>query len=174
MRNIELKARCADLTRAEATCQRLGATRAWARRQTDIYFRAPSGRLKLRITDAREASLVSYHRPDTASARESNYEITPVDDVDETAASLESRYGVAARVEKTRTLYQLGNVRIHLDAVEGLGTFIEFEAVMAEGDDDAETHARLEQLRSEFGIAADDLIASSYGDLVMERAERDP
>ena len=170
MRNIELKARCCDLARAEAACQRLGARRAWTRRQTDTYFGVARGRLKLRVEEAEgqppAAVLVEYHRPDAATARGSHYELTPVDNAEETLAALASRHGIVARVEKTRTLYLLENVRIHLDRVAGLGTFVEFEAVMGPADSDAAAHALLERLRRELGIAESDLLSGSYSDML--------
>ena len=169
MRNVELKARCPDLGRAETVCRDLGAAFQWTRRQADIYFRAPSGRLKLRIEEPGGAVLVRYHRPDEPAARESLYELTPVADPDATLAELESRHGILVRVVKTRTLYLLEHVRIHLDAVDGLGTFLELEAVMGHAYDDATTHALLDRLLAAFGIARGDLIGRSYSDLLGER-----
>jgi predicted adenylyl cyclase CyaB len=165
MRNIELKARCSDLARAGAACERLGARRAWTRRQVDTYFAVGEGRLKLREEEDAEAVLVSYQRADAAAARESHYELTPVRDVAATLASLAERYGVRARVEKTRTLYLLENVRIHLDDVAGLGTFVEFEAVMDGRRTDEESRALLRRLSDELGIEEADALGESYGDM---------
>lgn len=165
-RNIELKGRCRDLGAAEAACRRLGAAFCWTRRQTDTYFRVQSGRLKLRVEEPGGAVLVEYHRPDRPEARESRYRLTPVEDPHETLAELERRHGVAARVAKTRTLYMHENVRIHLDRVEGLGDFVEFEAVIGEGADAAESRERLERLVAGFGIAPEDLCSTSYADMV--------
>ena len=169
MRNIELKARCRDLKRARTVCERLGAAFQWTRRQTDIYFRVPDGRLKLRIEEPGGAILVAYHRPDAAAARESHYELTPVPDPDATVADLEARHGILVCVEKTRTLYLLGHIRIHLDRVAGLGTFIEFEAVMGPDHDDTATHARLSHLRAAFAIVPADLVPHSYSDLLSRQ-----
>jgi len=166
MRNIELKARCEDLEGAASIAEAAGAKRVWTRRQTDTYFRVPSGRLKLRVEEPGGAELVAYDRADTPVARESRYEITPVEDPQATLASLEARHGIAARVEKTRTLYLLANVRIHLDEVADLGTFIEFEAVLDEGESEAESRALLDRLRAAFGIGPGDILAGSYADMV--------
>ena len=170
MRNIELKARCADLAMAEAVCRQIGAKKAWTRRQTDTYFRVPDGRLKVRQSEGAQATLIRYHRPDAAVPRECRYELTPLDDPEQALATLDARHGIAARVAKTRTLYQLDNIRIHLDAVESLGTFIEFEAVMEPEGDDAATQERLAELLAAFAIAPDDLLAASYCDYVAAAA----
>ena len=167
MRNIELKARTDDLGRAEGVCRDLGAACQWTRRQTDIYFRVADGRLKLRIEEPGGAVLVRYYRPDAAAARDCQYDLTPIDDPAATLADLEARHGILVRVVKTRTLHLLDHVRIHLDRVEGLGTFLEFEAVMSPDRDDAATHGLLDRLRAAFGIAPSDLVGQSYSDLLL-------
>ncbi|MFW6107206.1 MAG: class IV adenylate cyclase [bacterium] len=171
MRNIELKARCPDLAGAEAACRRLGARRAWTRRQTDVYFAASRGRLKLRIEEPGGATLVAYHREDRPAARESRYELTPVDQPQAALAELAARHGLAGRVEKTRTLYQLATVRIHLDAVRGLGTFVELEAAMGEGDAEDAVRQRVGRLAEELGVEPGHLVGVSYRDL-LARARR--
>jgi len=166
MRNIELKARCADLETARSVCERLGADLQWTRHQTDIYFRVPDGRLKLRIEEPGGATLVAYQRPNAAAARDCRYTLTPIDDIHASVADLEATHGILVRVEKTRTLYLLDHIRIHLDRVDGLGTFIEFEAVMSPHHDDGATHARLADLRTAFAIVPADLVPQSYSDLL--------
>lgn len=80
--------------------------------------------------------------------------------------------GVRIVVTKARRLFILEDVRIHLDRVEGLGNFIEFEGVV--GPDDSDGSARFEalltELRSAFGIREDDLLAGSYADLALSHA----
>lgn len=166
-RNIELKARCSDLDAAAAVCRRLGAPLQWTRRQTDTYFRVAHGRLKLRQEEPGVAVLVEYHRANASAARECRYTLTPAPHAEETLDALSARHGVLVQVVKTRSLYLLAHVRIHLDRVDGLGTFIEFEAVMGPQHDDAATHARLAELCAAFGIADEDLVPVSYSNLLM-------
>ena len=165
-RNIELKARCNDLARAEAACERVGARREWTRRQTDTYFAVAEGRLKLRVEEPGDAVLVRYQRTDFAATRECLYELRPVPDPAATLAALAEQHGIRCRVEKSRTLFLIENVRIHLDEVEGLGTFVEFEAVMSDGCSDAASRELLGLLQDELGIAEGDLVAGSYSDLL--------
>lgn len=75
-------------------------------------------------------------------------------------------------VDKARRLFVLDGVRIHLDRVDGLGDFIEFEGVVSSGDRDGpERFERLlTELRSAFGIRDDDLLAESYSDLALASA----
>jgi predicted adenylyl cyclase CyaB len=173
MRNIELKAQCADLGRAEAVCRDLGARRAWTRHQVDTYFDVPDGRLKLRVESPGGATLISYQREDTARPRECVYSLTHIDDPQDVLTSLVAKHGVRVRVCKTRTLYLLGHLRIHLDDVDDLGTFIEFEAVMAPEDRDTDVHRRLGQLLSQFAVSREHILGASYADL-LERPPHTP
>ena len=61
----------------------------------------------------------------------------------------------------------LDNVRIHLDEVEGLGTFLELEAVY-DGSAVAEVQERqkLEELMRQLGVAEADLVDTSYEGLL--------
>ena len=73
---------------------------------------------------------------------------------------------IKAEVVKERTLYMLGPCRIHLDRVEGLGDFLEFEVVLSEDVSEREGHRIVDDLRREFDINDEDLISGSYADLV--------
>jgi predicted adenylyl cyclase CyaB len=69
-------------------------------------------------------------------------------------------------VEKNRELYLWHDVRIHLDSVEGLGSFVELEALASPGSDlDAERDA-VDELRRALEIRDEDLVGESYADLL--------
>ena len=58
-------------------------------------------------------------------------------------------------------------MRIHLDRVEGLGDFLEFEAVWDGGADGlAEQQRKLSFLRERLGVRDEDLVAGSYETLL--------
>ena len=69
-------------------------------------------------------------------------------------------------VKKTRYLYLVGQTRVHLDDVEGLGQFMELEVVMGEGQSDAEGQAIAEDLMSRLGVERGDLLEGAYMDLL--------
>ncbi len=71
-------------------------------------------------------------------------------------------------VEKRRRLLLWEGVRIHLDEVDGLGSFLELEAVAAAESDLAAEHDKVERLRSELEVAGDALVAQSYADLLLD------
>lgn len=168
-RNIESKARCADLQRARAIALRLGAIAHAVERQTDRYFVLDGGRrVKLRVIDGGRAELIEYQRPESAAVRASDYTVTPVRD-DTAGVCLVPKGPPLVVVRKQREILLLDNVRIHLDAVDGLGTFVELEAVVDERHDDATCRAQLTNLLSALAIGEADLIAASYADLLQQR-----
>lgn len=174
-RNIELKARLRDAAAAHATARRLATVEPWIEWQTDTYFAASRGRLKLReICDAEQrptaARLVAYSRPDDLQAKASDYRLLDVPEPRQMKELLATALGVTVVVEKRRTIYLHHNVRIHLDEVAGLGAFLEFEAVLDERTDDAAGHAQLARLREEFKIVDGDLLARSYSDLQADKS----
>ena len=167
-RNLELKARCADHVAAERALATLpSATREWIKRQVDTYFHAPRGRLKLREADGQPAELIAYERPDNPDFRESAYHLVPVPDPAALQTALAAALGVRVVVDKRRTLYLWHNVRVHLDVVGGLGTFLEFEAVLRTPEDEAASPGRLAQLAELLGIRDADRISQSYSDILL-------
>ena len=77
--------------------------------------------------------------------------------------------GVHRVVRKTREIFLVGNVRVHLDEVEGLGSFVELEAVFdgSPGVEAAE-RAKVARLLRELGVRDEDLVAGSYETLLGE------
>lgn len=165
-RNIELKAQYGDLSRAQTAAREIGAELIGHLIQRDTYFNCPNGRLKLREIDGKTAELIAYARQDQAEARGSDYVVTPVADVAGLLEALTRALGVRGVVAKRRELWMWRGVRIHLDSVEALGTFVEFEAVISDGESDADGHEKLHALCTALEIEAGDIVAGSYVDLL--------
>lgn len=125
----------------------------------------PRGRLKLREEPGR-ATLIAYQRPDLSGNKESHYRLVEVPDPADLRAALESTLGVTVVVSKARRLFLHEGVRIHLDRVEELGDFIEFEGVAGDGEDLAHFTPLLGTLREAFQIRDADLLRESYSDLL--------
>lgn len=168
MRNMELKARLKDMEQAEAVWRELGANHEGLLSQVDTYFQVENGRLKLRDFGDGRAELIADSRPDLAAARASEYDVQPV--APRLGELLAKTLGVVV-VRKKRELYLWKNVRIHLDRVEQLGSFIEFEAVLDGGHDDADGKLKINYLRGLFVLGEHDIISGSYADLMMAHAE---
>ena len=164
-RNVELKALDPDPARSLATCMELGAEDRGVLRQRDTYFRARSGRLKLREEEPGGATLIQYDRPDEASARESRYRLTRVDDPGELRASLYAALGTLVVVEKERHLLLWEGVRIHLDTVAGLGSFVELEGVAPPDSDLSAEREKVARLQQALGIA--EVLTDSYSDRLL-------
>jgi adenylate cyclase class 2 len=164
-RNVELKARDPDRERSLATCDDIGAEPHGVLVQRDTYFQVPQGRLKLREEKGARPHLIAYERPDRVGERESRYRIIEVGEPGELRAALNTALGVRAVVAKERRLFLWQGVRIHLDRVDGLGDFIEFEAVADAGSDLSQEEARVASLRRALGIDEADLVAGSYCDM---------
>ena len=169
-RNIELKARCPDLVAAGRIARGLGATHHGSERQQDTYFGGGDGRLKLRQRWAENrhlpSELIWYRRSDEPRPRPSDYSLVIVANGTEMRAVLAGALGIVTEVVKQRTVYLHDNVRIHLDDVMNLGTFLEFEAIVDATCDDAAALAKLERLRVAFAIAPEHVLSTSYADLL--------
>lgn len=163
--NLEVKVRHADLDAAREALGRLGAQFGAIEVQRDTYFRVPRGRLKLREIDGRVANLIWYERPDREGVRGSAYYLVPVADAPAMRAALTAALGITGEVRKQREIHFWHNVRIHLDQVNGLGSFLEMEAVLASEPDEIASRERLHHLSAALGISAASQIASSYIDL---------
>lgn len=168
MRNLELKARCADPAEAERIARLLGAEARGDLHQVDTYFITPRGRLKLRQINQAGGELIYYERLEATATRFSDYFVAPVAVCAAMRDVLIRAYGERVTVEKTRRLYMYRGARIHIDRVERLGAFLEFEVPVTSGDDQAAVMARaiMDELMSAFNLHDTDAVRASYSDLL--------
>jgi predicted adenylyl cyclase CyaB len=164
--NIEIKARVHDFDEIRRRAEKLSHTPEEVISQEDTFFNTPQGRLKLRVLSKGEGQLIFYTRPDQKGPKRSNYHIFLTSDPENLKRVLEIAYGIRGIVKKTRYLYLVGQTRVHLDDVEGLGQFMELEVVMREGQSDAQGQALAEDLMIALGIAPSDLLDGAYMDLL--------
>lgn len=163
-RNVELKGHDPDPAATLAAALALGATDEGVLEQRDTYFAARAGRLKLREQSG-GAQLIAYARADEAAARESGYHLVDVPDPAALIAALDASLGTTVVVAKRRRLLLHDGVRIHLDDVEGLGAWVELEAVVAGGTVE-EAHAKVARLREALGLTGDRIVAEGYAQLL--------
>ncbi len=169
--NLELKARCSDLEATSARCVALGAADEGVLSQRDTYYAARSGRIKLREDPSRGSELIAYRRADDPEVSESSYLLVPVSAPAELNEALDASLGTVVVVSKRRRLFLWQGVRIHLDDVDELGTFIELEAVLPDAGELATAHEKVARLRAELGIDDADLVTVGYADLLMDGAQ---
>lgn len=164
--NIEIKARVRDFAEIKSRAEKLSDTPVEVIPQEDTFFNVPQGRLKLRILASDNAQLIFYTRPDQEGPKRSDYHIARISDPENLKRVLELAYGIRGVVKKTRHLYLIGQTRVHLDDVDGLGQFMELEVVMREGQGDAEGQAIAEGLMTNLRVERSDLIDGAYMDLL--------
>ena len=165
--NVEVKARAPDLDGLREKLVQLGAEEKGAFRQTDTYFSVARGRLKVReIEGLGEAELIYYEREDKAGPRPCEALIAKVPRG--AVEVLKKALPVRSVVRKKRSILQLGPAEVHLDEVEGLGTFLELEVKTGPGFGEREALEMAEDLLAKLGIRPEDLVPYSYGDLLAE------
>ncbi|RLG15928.1 adenylate cyclase [Candidatus Pacearchaeota archaeon] len=171
--NIEIKARCSEHEKIREILKANNAEFVGVDYQKDTYFKTKSGRLKLRQGNI-ENYLIFYKRENKKQAKESRiilFEVSPNSPLE---SILEDSLGIFIEVNKRREIYFIENVKFHLDAIEGLGYFVEIEAIDKKGT--IEKNKLLKQCRHYqklFGIDEKNLISCSYSDLLIEKNKRD-
>jgi adenylate cyclase class 2 len=168
-RNVELKARDPDSSASLEVCRALGAEDRNTIEQRDTYFKVARGGLKLREEQPGRPHLIQFERASEPQQRESRYRIIEVSDGPALCAALAAAIGIRGVVAKRRHLLLWQSVRIHLDEVEQLGTFIELEAVAPPGSNLTHEHRLVAELRDALGITDERLVALGYAEQLIPR-----
>ncbi|WP_026453490.1 class IV adenylate cyclase [Saccharomonospora iraqiensis] len=165
-RNVEFKARCPDADRVLSRLSELGARSQGVDAQEDVYYRVPHGRLKRRRGTI-ENNLIHYLRPDGDTPTESEVRMHPLAAERGLDELLDAALTRDVVVRKRRHILWIDNVKFHVDEVEGLGPFVEVEAVDYDGDlGAAHLHTQCAEYLRLLGVADTDLEARSYSDLL--------
>jgi adenylate cyclase, class 2 len=174
--NFEFKARLERERHVRAALERVRARFVGTDHQIDTYFRVPAGRLKLREGKI-ENALIFYQRANAQRARQSNVRLVELPPGNRVKPVLVAALGVLAVVDKRRDIYFVGNVKVQLDRVRGLGKFVEVEAIKksrAEAGSAKITNRTIRQQAREFqkllGIADSEIIPLSYSDMVLRKS----
>ena len=167
--NIEIKARVNDWGRLRSIAGTLSDRPVEIIDQLDTFFTCPRGRLKLRYLSPTRGELIVYEREDVTGSKASRYLITATPEPDQLREVLTRALGVIGTVRKRRYLYLAGQTRIHLDEVDGLGTFLELEVVMLPNQPTAEGEQIAADLMKKLGVKPRDLIAGAYVDMLASQ-----
>jgi predicted adenylyl cyclase CyaB len=169
--NIEFKAKTNKLSELETLLLQHDPKFIGEDHQIDTYFNVVSGRLKLREGNI-ENALIHYEREDYAGAKSSHvllYQHQPDKTLKEI---LIKTLGIKAVVDKKRKIYFINNVKFHFDTVEGLGTFVEVEAIDKEGSIGKEKlQKQCDEYAALFGIDDKDYCSVSYSDMILQKAQ---
>jgi adenylate cyclase len=165
-RNVEIKARVADRAALEEIVRGIADGPPELIEQDDRFFNCGGGRLKLRFFSPDRGELIFYRREDGTEPTGSEFIKSPTTSPGTLLEALTAAHGVAGVVRKRRTLYMVGQTRVHLDAVEGLGDFLELEVVMRADQSLEEGERIAHELMATLGVSEGDLVAEAYVDLL--------
>jgi len=164
--NIEIKARLPDAHSTRLLAERISDSGPTEIKQRDTFFMCPNGRLKLREFSSTHGELIYYRREDTLGTKQSDYLISPTDSPATLLTVLSAAFKTTQVVTKTRTLYLVGQTRIHLDEVVGLGSFLELEVVLHPEQSPLEGHEIARNLMASLEIDESQLIDCAFADLL--------
>ena len=163
---FEFKARSDRNSELEKRLQQLNPRFTGEDHQVDTYFNVLKGRLKLR-EGVIENALIYYERTDIAYAKQSDVSLYRCNPDKSLKDVLTVALGIKTVVEKRRRIWFADNVKIHFDKVEGLGEFVEVEAINMNGNVSIEKlQEQCRQFANLFEIKFEDYISCSYSDLM--------
>lgn len=167
MKNLEIKVILADFTHIQKV---LADYRAGILNQSDTYFNVDDGRLKLREEDDK-AYFIRYYRNNVSTDKESVYHCYLVEDVQEFWKIFASALTTELVVKKSRELYLYKHARIHLDTVEGLGTFVEIEVLIRDQQEQANSKGLMDELIALLAIDQAEVCALGYRELLLNSTQ---
>lgn len=165
-KNYEIKCRIDDGLNADQIKKALGKYARSMEKQTDIYYKTDKGRLKLRIINGEEGSLILYNRAEKNNKRISKYTITRTKDFRELDFILRKHFKIIVTVIKEREIFIYKNIRVHIDKVKGLGRFLEIEIIY---DDFSKAEIQMKNIIDVLNLNEKNLIKESYSDLIINR-----
>lgn len=104
-----------------------------------------------------------------AGPKLSQFDVLPVEEPDVLNRMLTASLGVKGEVRKVRHLFMHGQTRVHLDRVEGLGNYLEFEVCLRPEQTVEEGTAIAQELRTVFDIQDGDLLQGAYLDDLQKK-----
>lgn len=128
-KNLEIKIKLEDASHINSIRNSLKQYSRSVEKQIDVYYKVRKGRLKLRIINDKEGSLILYKRAEKKGKRISHYIISKTKDFRELDFILSRQFEILVKVIKKREIFVSKNVRVHLDKVSGLGNFLEIEII---------------------------------------------
>ncbi|MDD3246775.1 MAG: class IV adenylate cyclase [Methanosarcina sp.] len=175
MIEVEVKVR-ADHSKVRSVLQKLGAIKIGIENQSDTYFAAPYRDFSktdeaLRIRSLDGQAVLTYKGPKLDKVSKTREELETSVDEATTAKILHALgFSDAGIVRKKREVFRAGEITVCLDAVEGLGEFLEVE-IIAEDEKDLETsRGKLFELLKQFGAGEKDSIRTSYLEMVLDKS----
>jgi len=170
MIEVEVKARARENTRERIAA--LGAAPLQVENHQDLYFNSPLRDFRttdeaLRIRIKEDGARLTYKGPKLDQQTKSRREVTVKIDDPSQMREILSHLGfvLSAEVRKKRTKYSYQGLIIALDEVEGLGTFLEVEALG--GEDWVKERERVLSVLKQLEL--EETVRRSYLELLEEK-----
>jgi adenylate cyclase class 2 len=173
---VEAKAVCDDLGAIKSRIRDLGARFLWKGTQKDMYFNHPARDFArtdeaLRIREVGEKAYLTYKGPKMDELTKTREEIAISVDKPENLLEILKKLGFreVRTVTKNREKYQLDELTVCLDSVEGLGDFVELEATCDPNDSERidELRNRILNTLKEWNLTK--IVRKSYLELLLEK-----
>ena len=176
MLEVEIKARGANSV-MEHRLSDLGAVHLKDELHSDTYFNAPhrdfantDEALRLRSVDGRTE--LTYKGSKLTSDSKSRLEYSTDVDPDEMYSILLALgFKKVAVVKKRRRVFELDDITLCVDNVDGVGEFIELERCVPDGDDVGEQLGYLFVMLEKLGLSKDDTTTVSYLEMLLESGD---
>ncbi|TGE26520.1 class IV adenylate cyclase [Hymenobacter metallicola] len=160
--DFTLKAHLRDRAGVEERLRALGFAYIGLDEQRDTYFEISPGKLKLRQGTI-ENLVTHYERVADKAAEKTVVYVYDLNPSPQQIADLYARHTVVGVVEKSRRIYRLGNVKIHLDTTADAAEFLEIEVFDHTNQQPAqELEAKCHQVRESLGVGSGDLLPTGY------------
>ncbi|XP_043674658.1 uncharacterized protein LOC122632191 [Vespula pensylvanica] len=168
MRNIEIKTKINDSVTLVNKLEKITKSKWTVIEQHDTFFNTKTGRLKLRQFKDKTGEIIYYERPNIIGPKLCNYQRIKIKA--EICESLKNILticnGIVGVVKKTRRLFIIDQTRIHIDDVHELGSFLELEVVLHDGQDIDYGEKIAQEIMKQLDIAPENLISEAYVDLL--------
>jgi predicted adenylyl cyclase CyaB len=161
-KDFTLKAFLKSRAKIEQKLLELGARFEGDDYQQDYYFKVSNGKLKYRkgtlgtlITHYERFSIV-----DIEKTKVYRYDVNPTE---EEVQKLYNSFDIVGEIHKSRSLYQINNLTIHLDKLENGEEYIEVEAKdFEELYTELELQNQCQQIFEKIGISQNELLTTGY------------
>ncbi len=173
---VEIKAICHNLVEIEAILRERGATVMENSHQVDVYLDAPNRDLRqtneylrLRFLSGDKRGIFAYHRNlSDGVTKECEVEISNLRLLKRILSAL--GFKPLGKIDKKRITYELGNYKISLDDIKGIGKFIEVETECGEKEAPGGRNLCIGVLES-LGISRENLVNFWLSDIAIGKSK---
>ncbi|HAA15110.1 MAG TPA: hypothetical protein DCE41_26815 [Cytophagales bacterium] len=166
--DVTLKAQLYDLLPIENKLRKMNARFAGVDVQTDTYFEVELGKLKWRQGTV-ESLITHYDRTERNGVETTTVYRYDLDPTEEDIYDLRREHRTIGEVHKTRQIFWVGTLKVHLDTLPTGEFFVEIEAIdRGKKVPHANLLEQAHALRVQLGIAKEDLVPTGYFDEDIE------